>query len=326
MLIRSEFNIQFSLSSPTSMVALLHLHRSLEPLLRSGNELLVENHPTLAFGASAMPNNSTVMIPSADYVDVFGNRCTRFDAPAGHLRLSGFSVIEASPNPDPIYENATQSAIKDLPSEALQFLLPSRYCLVDQFGAIAQDLFGSIDPGWNRAIAIRDWVHDRVAFNYNAARPTKTAMDVFTERVGVCRDFQHLAITLSRCMNLPARYVTGYIGDIRRPYSGPGDFSAWYQVFLNGNWVDLDARHNYPRIGRVLMATGRDAADVAITTSFGAAQLTYFNVESNEIDCHGNRALLPLSSESQPSRPQINMPTQTNRSQSSPSQTQSATS
>ena len=129
----------------------------------------------------------------------------------------------------------------------------------------------------------------RSFFNYNAARPTKTAMDVFTERTGVCRDFQHLAITLSRCQNIPARYVTGYIGDIRMPYSGPGDFSAWYQVFLDGQWMDLDARHNYPRLGRILVATGRDAADVAITTSFGAAYLTHFYVESCEIDSAGNR-------------------------------------
>jgi transglutaminase-like putative cysteine protease len=238
-------------------------------------------------------------------------------------------VIDADPDADQIHSDAQQSAIDDLPAEVLQFLLPSRYCQVDQFGAIAQDLFGSHANGWQRAVAIRDWVHEKVAFNYNAARPTKTAMDVLTERVGVCRDFQHLAITLTRCQNIPARYVTGYIGDIRCPYSGPGDFSAWYQVFLDGRWLDLDARHNYRRLGRILMATGRDAADVAITTSFGATHLTHFYVESNEIDTEGNRVPLPSfgprDAPSVPAAGEFNTPTQTNNNQSSPSQTQSAT-
>jgi transglutaminase-like putative cysteine protease len=183
--------------------------------------------------------------------------------------------------------------VEQLPAEALQFLLASRYCQVDQFGGIAQDLFGHLQPGWEQAAAIRDWVHWKVAFNYKAARSTKTAMDVFTERVGVCRDFQHLAVTLSRCMNIPTRYVTGYLGDIRIPYGGPGDFSAWYQVWLDGRWWDMDARHNEPRLGRILMAVGRDAADVAITTSFGVANLTHFYVESQEIDAAGKPVTLP---------------------------------
>jgi transglutaminase-like putative cysteine protease len=163
---------------------------------------------------------------------------------------------------------------------------------VDQFGPIAQDLFGWMTPGWTRAAAIRDWVHEKVRFDYMTARPTKTAMDVYTERVGVCRDYQHLAITLSRCQNIPARYATGYLGDIRSPYSGPGDFSAWYEVCLDGRWVTMDARFNKPRVGRILMATGRDAADVAITTSFGNANLTHFFVESNEINEDGTRVPL----------------------------------
>jgi transglutaminase-like putative cysteine protease len=220
--------------------------------------------------------------------------------------------------------------VEDLPSDVLRFLLPSRYCEVDQFGAIAHQQFGASKPGWERALAIRDWVHDNVTFNYNAARPTKTSTDVFIERVGVCRDFQHLAVTLSRCMNIPARYVTGYIGDIRQPYSGPGDFSAWYQVFLGGRWIDLDARHNYPRLGRILMATGRDAADVAITTSFGTANLVKFYVESNEVDEDGNKVPLPThnteTTSNGTSLRESNLPTQTNRSMLSPAQTQSATS
>ncbi len=322
MLILSEFDIQFQLPAPTPFVALLHLHPSLGPLLRSGNDLLVEH-----FSSGAVDGSPTV-VPSTDYLDTFGNRCARFVAPAGKLRLSGTNVIDADPYPDRIYADAQQSAIEDLPSEALQFLLASRYCEVDRFGAIAQDLFGGFMPGWSRATAIRDWVHEKVTFNYNAARPTKTAMDVFMERIGVCRDFQHLAVTLSRCMNIPARYVTGYIGDIRMPYSGPGDFSAWYQVFLDGQWINLDARHNYPRLGRILMATGRDAADVAITTSFGAAYLTYFYVESNEVDADGNRVGRPAgqTQTSAPSPAESSTPTQSNSGQFSPTQTQSATS
>jgi transglutaminase-like putative cysteine protease len=329
LLILSEFDIQFRLPAPTAIIAMLHLHPSVEPLLRSGGQLLIESLDDPFHHSPASTNYTKSVVPSRDYLDAFGNRCTRFVAPAGYLWLSGTNVIDADPNGDAVYADAKQAAIDDLPADVLQFLLPSRYCQVDQFGAIAQDLFGSYPEGWQRAIAIRDWVHDKVTFNYNAARPTKTAMDVLTERVGVCRDFQHLAITLTRCQNIPARYVTGYIGDIRRPYSGPGDFSAWYQVFLDGKWIDLDARHNYRRLGRILMATGRDAADVAITTSFGAAPLTHFYVESNEIGADGKKVALVTSGPDDawavPAPSEPNTPTQTNNSQSSPTQTQSAT-
>jgi transglutaminase-like putative cysteine protease len=322
MLILSEFQIEFTLPAQTAMIVLLHLHPSLEPRLRSGNELLVES-----LGVPFPPNT---VVPSTDYIDSFGNRCSRFLAPSGHLRLSGSNVIDADPFPDIQYPDAAQMPIEDLPSDVLRFLLPSRYCEVDQFGAIAHNQFRSTNAGWERALAIRDWVHESVSFNYNAARPTKTSTDVFIERVGVCRDFQHLAVTLTRCMNIPARYVTGYIGDIRMPFSGTGDFSAWYQVFLGGRWIDLDARHNYPRLGRILMATGRDAADVAITTSFGAANLVKFYVESNEIDVDGNKLPLPAPgtqiANTAISRTETNTPTQTNRSMSSPAQTQSGTS
>ena len=330
MLILSEFDIQFRLPAPVAMVAMLHLHPSVEPRLRSGNQLLVEamDDPFSHGPGSTAYTKSAV--PTREYLDAFGNRCARFIAPAGYLWLTGQNVVDADPEADQGIPGAQQAAIDDLPAEVLQFLLPSRYCQVDQFGAIASDLFGHIRPGWEKAVAIRDWVHEKVTFNYNAARPTKTAMDVFTERVGVCRDFQHLAVTLSRCQNIPARYVTGYIGDIRRPYSGLGDFSAWYQVFLNGQWIDLDARHNYRRLGRILMATGRDAADVAITTSFGAAYLTSFSVESNEVDAAGNKVPLPATDmtgfAANPPPAETNTPTQTNNSASSPSQTQSATS
>ena len=285
MLIRTEFDIRFHLAQSVPIVALLHLHPSLAGRVVSGNHVQAEQgdwqHGNQA-GAAAGSR-----IATEEYQDSFGNRCTRLVAPAGTIRLSGHAVVENDGLPDPIFAYAQQAGVEDLPAEVLQFLLPSRYCEVDKFCSIAQDLFGWMTPGWTRATAIRDWVHEKVAFNYKAARPTKTAMDVFTERVGVCRDFQHLAVTLSRCQNIPARYVTGYLGDIRSTYSGAGDFSAWYEVWLDGRWMTMDARHNVPRVGRVLMATGRDAADVAITTSFGNADLAHFFVDSNEISADG---------------------------------------
>ncbi len=277
MLIKSEFDIQFQVPQRAAMVAMLHLHPSLERYVRSGNVLVIEH---LQSGAD--PGYGE-LIGTQDYRDSFGNRCSRFVAPAGRLRLSGTSTIDVDGMPDPPNVGAQQAPIEELPSEVLRYLLPSRYCEVDRFVPIAQDLFGWMTPGWERAVAIRDWVHEKVRFDYQMARPTKTAMDVFTERVGVCRDFQHLAVTMSRCQNIPARYVTGYLGDIRWPYTGPGDFSAWYEVWLDGRWHTMDARHNGARAGRVLMAIGRDAADVAMTTSFGNAELKHFYVESTEV-------------------------------------------
>jgi transglutaminase-like putative cysteine protease len=291
MLIQSEFDIQFHLAAPTPMLAMLHLHPSLESQVRSGNEVIVEH----------LEGEVATNVATTEYLDSFGNRCTRFVGPTGTIRLSGTSLVEATEASDPVYANAQETPVGELPDEVLQFLLPSRYCQVDQFVAIAHDLFGWMAPGWTRAVAIRDWVHGKVMFNYQTARPTKTAMDVFTERIGVCRDFQHLAITLSRCQNIPARYVTGQLGDIRWPYGGTGDFSAWYEVWLDGRWIAMDARHNVPRVGRILMATGRDAADVAITTSFGNADLKHFYVESNEVLEDGTK-VVPFGSPVAPTR------------------------
>jgi transglutaminase-like putative cysteine protease len=293
MLIKSEFDIQFQIPQPTAMVAMLHLHPSLDRHVRMGNVLVIEH---LAPGVG--PGYGE-LIGTLEYRDSFGNRCSRFVAPRGHLRLSGTSTIDVDGMHEDVPKTAEQAPIEDLPSEVLRFLLPSRYCEVDRFVPIAQDLFGWIPSGWERAHAIRDWVHEKVRFDYQTARPTKTAMDVFTERVGVCRDFQHLAVTMSRCQNIPARYVTGYLGDIRWPYTGVGDFSAWYEVWLDGRWWTMDARHNDARPGRVLMATGRDAADVAITTSFGNANLVNFYVESQEVREDGT--IIP------PLQPQLNV-------------------
>jgi transglutaminase-like putative cysteine protease len=168
--------------------------------------------------------------------------------------------------------------VAELPNDLLRFLLSSRYCEVDLFTSIAFKLFGQVEPGWGRVQAICDWVHNHISFDYQQARPTKSAMNVYNEKVGVCRDFQHLAITLCRAMNIPARYASGYLGDIGVPLRLPMDFSAWFEAWLDGRWWAFDARNNIPRIGRVLMATGRDAADVALTTSFGQADLRHFFV------------------------------------------------
>jgi transglutaminase-like putative cysteine protease len=285
MLIRSEFAIEFQLPVEAAMMGLLRLHPSLDGRVREPEMLAVEQME-LAGG-----NHASVAVE--EYVDSFGNRCSRFLAPAGYVRVSGRSVVEIDAAPDPIMTEARQHPVEELPAEVLVYLLSSRYCPVDEMSLIAGDMFGHTTPGWARAIWIRDWVHTHVRFDYMSARPTKTALDVFAERVGVCRDFQHLAVTMCRAMNIPARYVTGYLGDIRRPKGGEGDFSAWYEVYLEGRWWTMDARHNDSRMGRVLMAVGRDATDVAITTSFGVANLVRFKVESYEVDEYGARVALP---------------------------------
>jgi len=217
------------------------------------------------------------------FIDSFGNRCTRFLAQTGPLRLSNSTLISDSGLPDEINPSAREIPVQDLPHDVIRYLYNSRYCEVDRFSVIALELFGAIPPGWSRVQAICDWIHSRVTFGYQYARPTKTALDVYTERFGVCRDFQHLAVTMCRALNIPARYVTGYLGDIGIPVTGIMDFSAWFEVYLEHRWWAFDARNNQPRIGRILMAAGRDASDVAITTSFGMANLTRFTVVADEV-------------------------------------------
>lgn len=267
MLIRLGYDIQFETDWPVAILAVLNVHPSRAADLREPDELRI--NPAVAV---------------TQYIDSFGNTCSRFVAPAGKLQLLNSTLIEDPGEPDVADPAAFQVPVQDLPPETLQFLLPSRYCEVDQLSNTATELFGHMEPGWNRVQAVCDWVHQRVAFGYNFARPTKTALDVYTERAGVCRDFQHLAITFCRCLNIPARYATGYLGDIGVPLSlCPMDFSAWFEVYLRDRWWVFDARHNQRRIGRVLMGTGRDAADVAITTAFGACRLTNFTVVTNEV-------------------------------------------
>jgi transglutaminase-like putative cysteine protease len=222
-------------------------------------------------------------VPFKKYQDGFGNVCSRFIAPAGRLRLYHSTLIEDSGKPDPVSPLACEVPIDDLPPEALQFLLGSRYCEVDRLLDVAGNLFGNSQPGWARVQAVCNWVQANVTFGYPFASPTKTALEVYADRKGVCRDFQHLAITFCRCLNIPARYAAGYLGDIGVPVVPPMDFSAWFEVYLQDRWWTFDARNNMPRIGRVLMARGRDAADVAITTSFGTTWMKNFAVVSDVV-------------------------------------------
>jgi transglutaminase-like putative cysteine protease len=267
MLIRLGYDIQFQVPLRVPTIALLNVHPSREADLREPDELHIE------------PD-----VPIEKYDDSFGNRCCRFVARPGDLRLTGSTLIEDSGEPDAQNPNARELPVEDLPSETLRFLLASRYCEVDLMTNIAAELFGDVPPGWGRVEAICNWVHRKVTFGYGFARATKTALDVYTERLGVCRDFQHLAIAFCRALNIPARYATGYLGDIGVPPAPFAmDFSAWFEVYLEDRWWTFDARHNQPRIGRILMATGRDAADVAITTSFGSTRLTKFEVVTDEV-------------------------------------------
>jgi transglutaminase-like putative cysteine protease len=267
MLIRLGFEIVFDLPAPTPMLLMLHVHPARADTLREPDRVHVEP-----------------AVPVEEFIDAFGNRCGRILAPAGTLRLFNDTLVEDSGLPDPVCPEAAQHPVEQLPPEVLPFLLASRYCEVDCLSDVAWGLFGQTAPGWGRVQAVCDWVHDNVRFGYQFARPTKTAADVYAERQGVCRDFMHLALTFCRCLNVPARYATGYLGDIGVPPApSPMDFSAWFEVYLGGRWHTFDARHNVPRIGRVLMARGRDATDVALTTSFGPTHLKKFLVRTDEV-------------------------------------------
>ncbi len=269
MLIRIGHELIFDLQEPVAMTLLLSVHPS-----RAGD--------VRAYRTSVEPD-----VPLHTFTDSFGNICGRVLAPAGKIRFFADGIVEDSGLPDhiPTGADAEQLRVEDLPDECLQFLLNSRYCEVDKMVPIAWDLFGQTNPGWERVQAILDYVHNKITFGYAFARPTKSAFDAYAERMGVCRDFAHTALTFCRCMNIPARYTTGYLGDIGVPRStSPMDFSGWFEVFLGGKWHTCDARHNKPRIGRIVMARGRDATDVALTTSYGSAPLVGFKVVTDEVD------------------------------------------
>jgi transglutaminase-like putative cysteine protease len=267
MLIRIGYDIIFSLPAPTPMHLLLYVHPSRISRLRAPELLITEPY-----------------VPIEKFTDPFGNTCGRILAPAGQIRFIRDGYIEDDGNPDPVDYAVYQHPVQDLPPEVLQFLLPSRYCEVDLMVNVAGQLFNNTPPAWQRVQAILDWVHNHLTFGYEFARNTRTANEAYIERVGVCRDFTHLAITMLRAMNIPARYATGYLGDIGVPISpAPMDFSAWLEVYLGNRWWTVDARHNRRRIGRVLMARGRDAADAALTTAFGVANLQQFFVRTDEV-------------------------------------------
>jgi transglutaminase-like putative cysteine protease len=268
MLIRIGYDIVFDFPAPTPMLLMLNTHPSEAHRLRGPD--CPRTEPDL---------------PMTEFIDGFGNRCHRLVAPAGKLRLRNDTLVEDNGLPDrQTPPDTTQHRIEDLPDECLPFLLASRYCEVAEMLSIAWELFGQTPPGWARVDAICDWVNGHVEFGYRYARPSKTAVDVFLERRGVCRDFTHLAVTFCRCLNIPARYCNGYLGDIGVPSDpAPMDFNAWFEVYLGGRWHTFDARHNEPRIGRVLMTRGRDAVDIAMTTAFGANALEQFIVLTEEV-------------------------------------------
>ena len=275
MLIKIGFDIQLAVSSPIALIYLLRVHPSRSADLVAPQAVWLE------------PN-----LPRDEYLDAFGNLCGRVNVFPGTSRLRFYSesVIRDSGLPDEVNWSAWQHELTDLPPETLQFLLPSRYCEVDsELLQFAWSQFGNTAKGWGRVQAICDHVHRHIRFDYSAARATRTAVDGYREGVGVCRDYAHLAVTLCRCMNIPARYCTGYLGDIGiPPVPCPMDFSAGFEVFLGGRWYTFDARHNMPRIGRVVMARGRDAGDVPITMAFGQNTLQRFNVTTCEVDMQGS--------------------------------------
>lgn len=268
MRIRAGFEIIYDCPAPTPMLLMLNVRPERVADLETPDIVRIDT------GA-----------PIAGYIDGFGNRCSRVVLPAGRSVLSADFIIRDSGAPDPVLPDAQASKVEDLPPEALVFLLGSRYCETDTLSDLAWSLFGATPPGWARVQAIVDYTHQRIEFGYAHARATKSAWQANQEQRGVCRDFAHLAIALCRCMNIPARYCTGYLGDIGvAPVDAPMDFSAWFEAYLDGGWRTFDARHNTPRIARILMARGRDATDAAITTSFGPAHLQSFLVRTDELN------------------------------------------
>ncbi|WP_428421188.1 transglutaminase-like domain-containing protein [Methylibium sp.] len=270
MLIKIGFDIELSVASPMTLIHLLHVHPSRSHDLVAPENLWI----TPYFG-------------NDEYVDAFGNQCGRVNVPpgVGSVRFTNEAVVRDSGLPDQTAYGAYQHDPRELPVATLQFLLPSRYCEVDsELLNFAWNQFGNTPLGWARVQAICDFVHGHIRFDYQAARANRTALEGFRERTGVCRDFAHLAVTLCRCMNIPARYVTGYLGDIGiPPVPYPMDFSAWFEVYLGEQWYTFDARHNKPRIGRIVMGRGRDAGDVPLTMAFGQNQLVRFEVTTEEV-------------------------------------------
>jgi transglutaminase-like putative cysteine protease len=267
MKIRFGYELVYTCPQPMPMILMLHAHPSRIPDLLHPDRLVTEPE-----------------VPLAMYTDGFGNTCTRIVALAGGIRLTADGLIRDNGLPDPTYPHAEEHPVEALPQDALVFLLGSRYCETERLMSDAWRLFGHLAPGWTRVQAVCDFAHQHIAFGYHFARPTRTAAETYAERQGVCRDFAHLAITLLRCLNIPARYCTGYLGDIGVPIAdAPMDFASWLEAYIGGAWHTFDPRNNERRIGRILIARGRDAADVAISTAFGPNFLQVFRVWTDEV-------------------------------------------
>ncbi len=267
MMIRLGYELIYQLPQPVPMILNLNVHYSrAADLVRPDNIL------------------TTPWVPLVLYRDGFGNWCTRLVAPPGRLVITTDALVNDHGLREPVVPGAPQHPVEELPEETLVYLLPSRYCDTDNLTQAAWGIFGSAGTGWERVQAVCDFVHQHLTFGYQFARPTKTASEAFHERHGVCRDYAHLAISLCRCLNIPARYCTGYLGDIGvPPVDAPMDFAGWFEAYIGGQWYTFDARNNTPRIGRVLIARGRDAADVAISMTFGPNLLESFRVWTDEI-------------------------------------------
>jgi transglutaminase-like putative cysteine protease len=266
MKIRFGYELAYTCRQPVPMILMLHAHSSRTPDLLVPDQMLIE--PQVALDT---------------YSDIFGNTCTRIVAPAGTTRITADALIQDSGLPDPTCAHAQEHPVESLPHDSLMYLLGSRYCETQRLMDDAWRLFGHVTPGWSRVQAICDFAHEHITFGYHFARPTKTALEAYSERQGVCRDFAHLAIALLRCLNIPARYCTGYLGDIGVPVADtPMDFASWLEAYIGGAWHTFDPRNNQRRIGRILIARGRDAADVAISTGFGPNILQVFRVWTDE--------------------------------------------
>ena len=267
MRIRVGYELIYDCPQPTPMVLLLNVHSTRAADILSGDHMVTD--PPVA---------------KRSYHDGFGNLCTRIVAPPGRITITNTALVHDTGLTDPVVPNAQQQPVEDLPDDVLVFLLGSRYCETDRLSGIAWNLFGRTPPNWTRVQAICDFVHNHLTFNYALARPTRTAWEAYDERLGVCRDYAHLAVALCRCMNIPARYCTGYISDIGEPppYSDM-DFAGWFEAYLDGAWHTFDPRNNKPRIGRILMGRGRDAVDVPLSNTFGPNVLAGFTVWTDEV-------------------------------------------
>ena len=267
MQIRVGFELVYQCPQPTPMIFNLNVHFTRVGDLVGRDDLVIDP-----------------AVPVSAYRDSFGNWCTRIVAPAGRTRVTANALVNDSGLIDPIVPGAQQIPVPDLPEETLLFLLGSRYCETDRLSETAWSLFGNAPAGWGRVQAVCDWVHNHISFGYQHARMTRTALEAYQERTGVCRDYAHLAVAFCRSLNIPARYCTGYLGDIGLPPPyAPMDFAAWFEAFLGGRWYTFDPRNNAPRIGRVLIARGRDASDVALSSTFGPNTLTSFKVWTDEV-------------------------------------------